>query len=447
MRVRNEATTTPDGLPRGLSLSGLWLLMVNGIVGAGIFGVPGIAARLAGPSSPYLFLLCAVTFLPVVMCFVRLSRLSDGARGPVAYTQTAFGPLTGFLVGWALYVGRTSAFAANLTLIADTVNGIWTGVGGPLARPIFLATVVVIVSACNARGTRPAVGTLGLLTVLKFSVLIALTVGGLTATVLQGPALAYTARWLPWPPAWQGWSDAVMVVIFAYMGFESGLVTAGEAREPRRDVGRALLLAFALAAVLYAMLQSAVVLNLPPEAQNPRALQELGTHLWGAPGTAVVTLGLLISVAGNLLSSAFAMPRVTFQLAVDGQLPAWFAGVHPSWRTPITSIAFFAALSWGLAASGTFARLAGLSVLTRIPVYLLCIGALMRLDATRGQKTSIWSVFGRNGLSVLAALLCCGLLTKVPQHEYLGGFALLAIGMALAYSARLGRPLRFDKKR
>src|ERR1700736_4173321 len=109
-----------EPLVRRLSVFGLWLLIVNGMIGAGIFGVPAEAARLAGAFSPWVFELCGLPRLTIMLCLCQLGSYFTGPVGPVLYAQAAFGPLVGFQVGWCLYVGRLIAFAANLNLLVSS---------------------------------------------------------------------------------------------------------------------------------------------------------------------------------------------------------------------------------------------------------------------------------------------------------------------------------------
>src|SRR5690606_6580223 len=113
---KSVSGTDPAGresLPRTLGVGALWLLIMNGMIGAGIFGIPAEAARLAGPFSPLLFLLTAVLIAPVMLCFAELASATRDSGGPARYVRIAFGPVAGFQTGWALYIARVTALAAN----------------------------------------------------------------------------------------------------------------------------------------------------------------------------------------------------------------------------------------------------------------------------------------------------------------------------------------------
>jgi amino acid transporter len=109
-------------LPRRLGVIGIWLLMINGMIGAGIFGAPAELARLTGQLSPLLFLLGALLMAPVMLCFSQLGGSVRGSGGPARYLDIAFGPIAGFQGGWALWVARVTAFGANLNFMPSSTS-------------------------------------------------------------------------------------------------------------------------------------------------------------------------------------------------------------------------------------------------------------------------------------------------------------------------------------
>lgn len=424
------ADAAVERLPRQLSLLGVWLLIINGMIGAGIFGVPAETARLAGAFSPWVFLICATLILPIVLCFAQLASYFKGTGGPVLYAAAAFGPMAGFQAGWALYVGRLTAYAANLNLLVNSFGYFWEGARSPVWRITLMFLICASMTVINVLGARDAMRSLGILTVLKFLALLALLSVGL-------PHL-HLATLLPKVtdvPASQDLGAAIFLVIYAYTGFESGTITAGEAREPQRDVPRALLLALAVCSVLYALIQAVGITVLPSIATSSRPLLDVAGALMGPTGSLLMAAGLITSIGGNLFGAMFSTPRMTYRLAVDGHLPRWFGAVHSTHQTPSWSIVFYATVCFLLAASGSFAWLAGLSVLTRIPVYLLCIGAIPKLRKRFAAKQDTMLVSGNNIILVLAALVCLGLLTQVKGVAYLVGAAFLGGGTILYMAA------------
>jgi amino acid transporter len=227
-------------------------------------------------------------------------------------------------------------------------------------------------------------------------------------------------------------------VFYAFVGFESGLVPAGEARNPRRDLPRALLWGMGVAALLYFGLQAVSLAALPGLADTKRPLVEVGGALFGPAGAMVMMAGMLASVGGNLAGALFSTPRITYALALDGQLPAWFASVPARFGTPAISIVVFGTLAFLLAAGGSFVWLAGLSVLTRVLIYVGCIAALPALRRRAGREAGVLRLPGGLLIPGVAVIVCLGLLTQVRPMGYLVTGAMLAVGTVLYALARRG---------
>ena len=423
-----------EPLARQLSGLGVWLLVINGIIGAGIFGLPGEAARLAGGFSPWIFVICAVLVLPVMLSFAELASHFDGTGGPVRYAGSVFGPFAGFQAGWAFYVARLTAFAANAVLLVSAAGYFWPGADDPGVRLALLFAVCTGLSTITVIGTRNAMGSLAVLTLLKFLPLVAMLAYGL----LQLPAAMLESLRIALPEDAR-LGPAVLLVFYAFIGFESGLVPAGEARNPRRDMPRALLWALGVSAVLYFGLQTASLAVLPDLVGTKRPLVEVGGALFGPAGALAMMLGMIASIGGNLAGAMFSTPRITYALATDGSLPDWFAVVPARFGTPSVSIAVFGAAGFVLAAGGSFVWLAGLSVLTRVLIYVGCIAALPALRGRASTDGRVVRLPGGLLIPGLAIVVCLALLTQVKPLDYLATGMMLGIGSLLYALAKRPR--------
>jgi amino acid transporter len=408
-----------------LTALGVWLLVINGIIGAGIFGLPADAARLAGSFSPWVFVICAALMLPVMLSFAELASHFDGTGGPVRYAGSVFGRYAGFQAGWAFYIARLTAFSANAALLVSAIGYFWPGADDPGARLALLFIVCACLTAITVVGTRNAMSSLGVLTLLKFLPLVALVAYGL----LRLPD-AMRQGVLATPPADMNLGAVVLLVFYAFVGFESGLVPAGEARDPRRDMPRALFWAIGVVAILYFGLQTVSVAVLPDLASTTRPLVEVSGRLFGPVGALVMMTGMVASVGGNLAGALFSTPRITYALALEGSLPARLATVSTRFGTPAVSILVFGTAAFLLAAGGSFVWLAGLSVLTRVFIYVGCIAALPALRR-RADDPAAMRLPGGLFIPGLAVLICLGLLTQVKPMDYLATAVLLGLGSVL----------------
>lgn len=417
-------------LPRTLGVFGLWLLVLNGMIGAGIFGIPAEGARLAAGWSPWLFLLTAVLIAPVLLCFAQLSSATRESGGPARYVQIAFGRQAGFQAGWAMYIARMTAFAANLNLLLSALGYFLPGVTDGAGRMLALAALVAGLAWLNIVSVRWAMQSLAALTAGKLLPLLALAVLGLLAL----PAAAEP----PPLPALEEISigAALLLMIYAYVGFESGLIPGGEARAPQRDMPRALLASLAVCAVLYAVLQWACIALLPDLVETQRPLVALGELLLGPLGATLILAAIIMSVGGNLLGSMFSVPRITHAFAEQRLVPEVFGAVSVRHATPWFSVLAYALLCWALAASGSFVWLASLSVLTRLLIYLACIAAMPAV--ARQAPADALRLPGGKAVPLLAALFCIGLLTQVSWTAVLATATLLLSGSLLYLLARRG---------
>jgi amino acid transporter len=238
---------------------------------------------------------------------------------------------------------------------------------------------------------------------------------------------------IPLPEASLG--AAVLLMIYAYVGFESGLIPGGEAKNPQRDMPRALLGALAVCALLYALLQWICLVTLDDLETTQRPLVELGAVLLGPAGGVLLAVTVITSVGGNLLGSMFSAPRITHALAEDKLLPATLATVHSRYLTPVGSIVVYALLAWLLAATGSFFWLASLSVLTRVLIYVGCIAAMPRVRR-QAAPGSLRLPLGWT-IPIAAMAVCVLLVSQVTWQSAVATAVMLAVGTALYLVVRM----------
>lgn len=383
-------------LRRDIGLSGSAFLAFNGIVGAGIFALPGTLAGQFGAFSAWLFLLFGVLILFIAAPLAALAGRFGISGGPVAYASAAYGPAAAFQVGWLYYLARVTSLAANSTVFVA-----YAGTFSPMlaAGPPRAAAILVLLgslTAINILGVRRAVGLLDALTLLKAAPLVVMA---LAALVMFGDRLQMPEALPPLGTV----ETAALVVLYAFIGFENVLVPAAETRNAERTIPRAMLLTLGATILLYFVVQLAYVAAEPGETGADAPLVALGAMVADGAGAAVLTLAALFSLTGNLQGSLLASPRVTFALAEAGALPRWFGIVSARFHTPCNSILFMGVLGLALALTGSFVFLAVVSTLARMIVYATSISTLPVLRRRSGEPMfSGWS-----GASVLPGIGVC----------------------------------------
>ena len=419
-------------LPRHLGAFGLWLLVVNGLIGAGIFGLPGGATKLAGEYSPLIYLFCALLMLPILLCMAELASYFRHSGGPVRYGTAAFGAFIGFQAGWLYYIARLVSFAANTVLLVDSIGYFWPTATTGTPRAVLLGTIVAGLTLINVLGSVRAMRSLALLTVLKFSVLLLLVISG---AALLGSQIVPVFNPLKVFNSPYQIGAATLLLIYAFVGFESVVVPAGEAKNPARDMPRALLLGLLLVTLLYIGIQLVSVAAVPDIAQSASPLLDVAAALFGPPGAIVLMLGVVASVAANLLGAIFSTPRASFALAEDGSLPRWFAAVQPRFLTPANSILFFGALALLLTLYGSFLWLAAATVVSRLLLYGLTCAAVPILRPKLAGSDSFVLPFGY-GIPLLGIAACIWLALQVSLSSVLATALFVLLGAVLYFLAR-----------
>lgn len=435
--MRDPVASNDEPLPRNLKAWGIWLLVVNGLIGAGIFGTPGEAARLTGVYSPLVFLFCALLVLPILLCFAELSSYFRGTGGPIRYAGEAYGRFIGFETGWLFYVGRMVAFAANSNLVVDSLSYFWAPANQGGIRLALLFVILASLTWVNVIGSIQTMRSLAVLTVLKFIPLAALIVFGLVHLNPDTLPIADT----PLPSAGD-FGAATLLLLYAYVGFESAVVPAGEARNPAKDMPRGLILGLVVVTVIYVLIQAVSVAAYPGVAGSETPLLDVAGVLLGGGGALLLMTGVVASVGGNMVGSMFSTPRMTYILARDGSLPAWFGHVHPRFKTPSRSVVFYGAAAFLLAAFGSFVWLAAMNVLVRLLMYMLSIAAIPKLRPRYKDAENRFVLPGGYTIPVLALVASLFLVLQVSLESVIVTGAFVLAGTGLYAIARRNRVVR-----
>ena len=412
-------------LERRIGLVGATALAFNGAVAASIFALPATLAADFGDFSPLLFPIVAFAAMLIIIPFSLSAAAFPENGGPAQY-GAVFGRFVGFELGWVYYVARAAAFAANANVLTAYLARWVPGADEGLTRIVILLSATALFAAVNVAGVRKSIGLLASLSVLK-------------AVPLFVAAIAAIAITYPWPtpepvPTLTQFEAGLLIVFYAFVGFESAVIPAGETKSPGRNLPRAIFITIAISTALYFLVQLAFVSALPGGGADETApLIDLGSWLAGPFGAAVLTFAALASLAGSLQGIMTAAPRVSYALGARGDLPAWFGRVQPQFETPANSIVFFAIVAGALAISGSFVWLAVVSTLARMIVYAVTIAALPRAPQ-RPRLTPAYYVIGAAGIAV-----CIWAAAQADSKAWMTLGALAAAGLVLYALAAMRR--------
>jgi len=411
--------------------------VVNGVIGSSIFGMPDDIARLCGTRSPLAYLLAGLGILAIVLCFAEVASRFDQAGGPYLYARAAFGPLVGFQAGWLTFWIRTTSVAANLNVFVDYLGQSWAWAGTSVGGAIVMAVVMGVITAVNVIGVRQATWAIDLFTVAKLLPLALLVAIGLPA--FRAETLATQAVAQP------QWREAILLLVFAFGGFETPLLAAGEARRPRRDSAFALLTALAVIASVYMLVQLAVIGLVPGVAASRAPVAAAFAVLIGPAGVVLASVAAMISVYGWATGSVLHTPRLLFAMAERRELPAVLGRVHSRFRTPVVAILAYAVLSLAFALygrlqpEGGFQWNAVVSAIVRLVTYgLTCVALLVFRRRAPGPEEATFRAPAGPVVAAVATVFCLWLLVT-RSWAYTGLLlAFMAVGLLLWWPSRRG---------
>jgi amino acid transporter len=413
-------------LRRDIKYFGAAFLVLNAMIGSGIFALPGKVAVNAGLMSPWLFLVVGVVFLAVVLTFAELASYYDNSGGPVLYATHAFGPLAGFSTGWVLFISRMTAFAANAGIMAVYLGSLWDFFAGGIGRTLVITVVVIGLTYANVIGVKDGVRTMGVFTVLKIVPLLLLVLLGLqhvsSATLIPGGSLFF-----------ENVGGTSLLLIYAYVGFETLAVTAGETSKPRHILPRALVATVIGTGILYFFIVLVFVSVVPATDYDNATLVDVGRALAGPVGAVVITLTTVFSIGGNCAGSMISAPRLIFALAENRQLPQWFAHVNEKYGTPDHSILVMGGLALAFALTSNFVELAVASSLSRLLAYILSIASLpiIRRQADAETRAQAYHIRGGYTVPIIGLVICLWLTAQATTRDWKTIGMLLAVGLVL----------------
>jgi APA family basic amino acid/polyamine antiporter len=422
-------------LPRGRGRWDLTAAIVNGVIGASIFSLPSGVVALTGAWSPVVFVLAGLGMLTILLCLAEVASRFTEAGGPYLYVREAFGRDAGFQAGWLTLLLRATAAAASLNVFVDYLGPLVPAVDQGMGRVLTMTAVLAVITFINLIGVRQTTWTVDLLTLGKVLPLVLLIVLGLPRVSTAVLATQTVAD--------PDWTQAILLLVFAYGGFETPLIVAGEVRHPRRDTAFALIVGMAVIATVYTLVQVVVAGVVPSVGGTKAPLAAAYDRLLGRPGVVLITIGAMISTWGLTTGSVLASPRLLYSMALRGELPEVLGRVHPRFRTPDVAILTYSALTLGCALYGSFTWNATVSAIVRLITLGLTAAALI-VFRRRGGEEPGFRLPGAMVIAPLAIGFCLWLLSTRTFKQAWVLVVLMAAGWALGRLAgwsRRRRPL------
>jgi basic amino acid/polyamine antiporter, APA family len=389
----------------------LTALVINSIVGASIFGLPSELNRLLGRASPVAMIVAAAIISIIVACMAEVASQFHQAGGSYLYVRTAFGRFAGLQVGWFWVLASIGGGAGCANLFVQYLGSIWEPVMRSGARIAIITLLIAAPTAANCIGVRSGARLSNVLTIAKLLPLCVLIVLGLVR-FSQHPQIISVVEFTH--PGSGAWLRALLLLTFAYSGFENSLAPGAELKDPRRTVPFALIAGVVVCAALYASVQFVTVATIgtkPTEHPLADVADLLLSH-----GSLFVALGVMISTYGFISGDILTSPRIVYAFAETGDAPSFLGKVHSGFQTPAFAIIVYALLEWVLAVTGTFLWVAAIAGASSLILYSGVCAALIRLRRLEPQAQAFRIPCGRV-LAVLAIGISLPLISALDRRQ------------------------------
>ncbi len=411
----------PVSMRRAVSRWEIVGFSVNDVIGSGVYLLPAAAAAILGWLSVGAVVLAGVAVLLLVLCFAEAGSYFDRPGSAYLYTREAFGDLVGFEVGWMTWLARVSSVSSLSVGFARALGYLWPAANVGWGRGLAIVLPVLALTGINIIGVKSGVRTAVFLAITKTLPLLIFVFVGIfyVSTRLATSVVA--------KPGAGTLGDAVLLLLFAYAGFENTAAPAGEFKNPRRDVPFALIVQIVIVTLIYTGVQWVGLGTLPGVVDSQTPLADAAARFLGGWGGLLMTVGGVISILGTNSNTVLSGPRYLFALARDGFGPRFLATLHARYRTPAAAILVQTAIALPLAFTGSFEKLATLSAVARLATYF---GTALAVPVLRRKLPRQGAVRLPGGplIPIAAALLCLVFAASAKKENLIAGAAALIVG-------------------
>ena len=414
-------TAPGPSLVRALGRRDLTLFAVNRVIGAGIFGLPALLYAGVGPWSVAAVVLAGLVVLGITLCLAEVGSAFEATGGPYLYARQTFGPATGFVTGWLMWVTQLGGFASVTNLFVNYLAFFAPGVAAGFPRILIIASVLALLTAVNVAGVRRAAAVNNVLTLAK---LVPLGLFVVVGAFFVEPALLAPAG----PPGTGALAGAVLLALYAVTGFEVLGVPGGEVRDPARTIPFALLAGLAIVSAVYVGVQLVAVGTLPGLGESARPLADAAERTFGRTGALVMVGGALLSTLGVAHAIVLVAGRMPFAMAEAGDLPARIASVHPRFQTPHVGLFVSAAGMLAFTILTNFASAVSITVGLRVLIYIVTCAVLPALR--RAGAPAAFRAPAGPALAVACIVTCLGLLASRPRGDIIQLVVVVVLGLA-----------------
>ena len=383
MAVKDSASS------KKLNLFDVTNLVVGTAIGADIFIVSALASAYLGPASLVIFIVAGVIAILIALSFAEAAALVPKVGGAFSYVCEAWGNFAGFLVGWPLWIAEVAGLAVMPVALVSYLQYFvpsLTVLQGDIIKIVFVAVIAYI----NLRGVKGAGRVNDVLTIGKLSPLLLLIVAGFIWLVVHPGTAA--SNLTPFAPlGWSNFGPALIIIFWAYTGFELAVIPSGEIEDPTKTLPKGMIIGMAIVTFFYIAIgfTALAVVNWTSLQFDPAPLATAGSVVLSYTpelaliGGTILGLGALISISGFEESATLATARLSYAISLDGLFPKLFSRIHPRFGTPVNAIIIQSAIVLSLSLIGGLTQLIIFSAFNLAFIYLVTCAAVLTL---RGRQ-------------------------------------------------------------
>ena len=374
--------TTDEGLKRVIGVPGLAASVVNNSIGVGVYVLPAIICIQLGAAGVIGYLLCALMFAAIILCYMEIGSRVKTSGGSYAYVEAAFGPFAGFIINWLFFFGwGILGDAAVMNIVADSLSVIFPFFANPLMRILLFFILLLLMVFVNIRSAEKSVRFVSFITVIKLVPLLGIIIFGLSHVDAINLKIAYL-------PSLKSFNDTALILFFAFAGFETSLNVSGEIKDSRRTVPRGILWGGITVLLIYVLIQTIVqgVLGTQVAEFKDAPLAAVAEKIVGSTGVILLLFAAAVSGLGSVNGDVLASPRLLFAGAKDGLFPKFLGKIHPRFKTPYWAVIIYGLLIFIFSVSGGFKQLAILASGALLLIYLGVVLALIKLRMKKDEN-------------------------------------------------------------
>ena len=414
-------------LKRAIGRWDLLILFINGIIGAGVFGLPSKIFAEVGVFSILAIVACALLVIVLVLNFAEVSTRFNKTGGPYLYTLKAFGRIPGFVLGWLLLITRVATFAALVNLIVTYLTYFIPAAASSPIRESIIIGVTALLTLVNYLGIKNTTRVNNFLGISKMIPLLLFAVVGIF--FLDTRVYDFSSN----APDINEFSTSVLLLIFAFTGFESVIVTTGEAKNPQKDLPFALIGAILVVSFFYIIIQIVTIGTLPGLIDSDKPLTDAARQFMGPAGGVIITFGAMLSIGGTLNAVMLVGSRVPFAFSERNQFFPIFKKLHPRFHSPHYSLFLFAGVALLASLSGSFIYAATISAISKIMIFATVSAALIRLRLKKDQETrkAAFKLPGGYIFATIGIVVSLILLYSSEANEFRDVVIAMSVGLIL----------------